>query len=312
MEFPSVTSVTDALKSILTSNEPAETTGSEPVVEAAPDEKNDDTSEPSQPDATQDEQKQTPAPVTPSDPASVVVGIVKEKGIGALLEILPADVREELRKAEYPKLHQTLSESRKEAALARKEGAAEIAALERKFDERIDELLTAGMSDEEKQARKDAKDLAELRKEKAEPKPRGPVSAQEVSQAIAATPFAPAFWETVSEIGLPKDPANPQVRAFYEASLKATNRAATVEDAIDLMRTLAPNFKAKADPTPADDIEKRVTEMVEKRLEDIKKRGLLSADTGKPGASGGTKRSGNSWDDAHAGLVEGLERARGR
>lgn len=289
MEFPIISDIAAMLRGE-SSDAPAESTSETPVTEVTAETTTTDSTEVTPAGAPSTE---TP-PVTTSTPeAPTLAGLLKTKGAAALIAELPEDLRDqlgpELNKVWYKRLNQRDAEIRRlEAAQAQ---SAE--AIQSHIDKRLDEILTSGMTEEDRKAYVDRKELEKRREQEAKVKtPENPFENPQVQQHLAAG------WSVVKEAGLPIDATDPRVKTVWAEGWNAPDP----ETGLSAMRAAAKRVTTPAPVTPkADpvvDIDKLVNERLEVAMDKkLRSMGILKSDTGKPG-SGGTSKPNNSWDVA--------------
>lgn len=325
MAWPSLSSITEGVKSAIAGDAQA----SEPATEAAPvaaatpaapaEAK---TTEPAavasdSPTSTEPAKTTEPAATTePSEPLPAALSkFIAEKGVKAFLALLPDEAKEqigpEVNKKWYTRVNQADAENR----ALREQLAALPAVIQQQLDERFDALLTAGMSDEDKKAFTERKELERLRaQDKAIREQPAPLSREQQQALVANHPTTAAFWQIVSEAGLPQSTDDPRVRAVWQEAFNAP----TPEAALATMRAAAAKHTKKADdpkpaPVDADAVKKLAVEMAEQMVtERFKKAGLLAADTGKPGGSGGVSDKPKTYAEARKATEQYLRENLGR
>lgn len=309
MDMPSVESVT----AILNGGTPAE----EPkvVAQATPEATPSET--PADPAAKPDEtpQPQQPAP----DVTTTIAARIKESGARQFFESLPDDVKEQLGAELYPGLHRVLSKRTNEAATLRAEMQATSAALqtniERALASQMDELMTAGLNEEDKKAYVERKELERLRKDQ-EAKAKGPqqpeVDPAQYAEAQRKMEYA---WSLVDRAGLPRDPNHPEVRALdfawdepdFGKAMQRLSRSISSKTSGKAAAAAAPNGASNDEA-----VKKLAAEMAQRIVQDeLKKAGILKADTGRPGsATGGGPPT--SMRSAREATIRLLQEAGGR
>jgi hypothetical protein len=306
MAFPSISSVTDAVKAMVAGGTPEATTETETEEVTTP-------TTPAEPAATTTTTTQEPEKpaetISPEPVATTISKLVTEKGAAAFLADLPKEVKEqlgpELNKEWYRKLNERDAENRRLSAQM-----AEIPGLISKVvADQFDVLRMESMSEDEKKAYLERKELAALREQK--DKKAEALTPQEEAAMVAAHPATQEFWRIVTEAGLPATPNDPRVASIWREAFHEKTPA----EAVAKMRTLAATHKAKpeAKPQPEDIeaiVQKRVAESLEAALDKkLKGMGLLKSDTGKPGASVNTSNRPKNYDDARSGAIEMLRAA---
>lgn len=297
MPWPLISDITASVKGMIAGDEPA-TTASDIAADA--------TTPDTEPQIGTDAEPKTVEPTTPEPvtaPTADIAALIKEKGAAAFLADLPEEVKEtlgpELNKAWYKRLNERDSTAK---ALEAKIEALP-ALFQQQLDERFDALITQGMSDEDKQAFTERKELEKFRAEKGK-KPE-PVDTQRL---VAEHPTTAEFWRIVTEAGLPRSTDDERVRKVWQEAWNATSP----EEAVATMRTAVARL-TKPETKPVDqsaEIVRLAGEMAEKALDaKLRSMGLLSADTGKPGTGGISGKNDNSFDGARKAMEQALKEA---
>lgn len=289
MPWPTVSEVAESVEAGLSSEGDSTPEANDVDTSAAEDATTVPTEEPAA--TTQDAEDTTTTEAKTESPSDLIARLITEKGAAAFVAELPEDVREkigpEVNKSWYTKLNQRDQEIRS----LRTEMAAQTEAVREVVERKFDELLTSGMSEDDRRVFFEKKELERLRAESA--KPKAP-SSEDVQRAVTGSPVFREFWKTVSEAGLPSDPNDQRVQAIWQAGYYDADPAT----AITKMRNAAGQFVKKPEPKKEEDltalIEKKASEIAERKLEErLKKSGLLSVDSGRPGAGGPTKTNPN-------------------
>lgn len=232
----------------------------------------------------------------------------RERASRRLIESLPEQIRDQFEQALYKGLHRKLSERDSAHERVMDEQNARYTRLE----SQLEELLTSGMTDDELKVRRERKD-AEF---KAQRDTAAAASAANWSRALsiveaAGYPYDPTLpWEQQDSRLLALDWA-PQEPDAQKALARLT-RSVIAAGPVDGQARTVPKLAAAKTRTMT---EEEIEAEVDRRANDkIKRRGLLRADTGRPG--GGTSLPGKDlkgdWkatrDEAEKQLVEALGR----
>lgn len=298
MDFPIISDIAAMLRGE-SSDAPAESTSTDAVeaTDAAT-----TTTESTEATPAGAPQTETPPVATTTPEAPTVAGLLSTKGAAALIAELPDDLRDqlgsELNKTWYKRLNQRDAEIRRlEAAQAQ---SAE--AIQSHIDKRLDEILTSGMTEEDRKAYVDRKELEKRREAEAKVKTAAnPLEDPQVQQHLAAG------WSVVKDAGLPIDASDSRVKAVWAEGWNAPDP----ESGLSAMRAAAKRVTTPVAPKadPVVDIDKLVNERLEVAMDKkLRAMGILKSDTGKPG-SGGTSKPNNSWDAARQGAEEMLRDA---
>lgn len=301
MAFPSISDVTDAVKAIVSG--PSNEATTEPTeAPTAPTEEASAT-------ATTTQEPETPAATETSTPeplSATVSKVISEKGARAFISELPEDVRKqlgpELNKEWYTKLNERDATNRQLAAQV----AAIPSLISKVVADQFDAIRMESMSDEDKKAYLERKELAELRASKTQEQEKP--SEQELAAMVAQHPVTAEFWRVVQDAGLPASPDDPRVAAIWREAYHET----TPEAAVAKFRSLAAAHKAQPKAPAQTDIEAIVAKQVAERLEAAvqqRLKGTLKADTGKPGGAIATGNRPKTYEEARAGAVEMLRAA---
>lgn len=263
--WPSVSDVTAAIAT--DSEETPTATDVEATAEAEKQE------EATSPEAAAPSPTETTAPEGPSD---IIARLIAEKGIDAFLDALPEDAVDRAGQKGNKNWHRRINERDNQIRVLRQEIAASAAATQQAVENKLDELITSGMSDEDKKAHAEKRELERHRaNERARQQaPVDPLEDPATQRMIALG------WDVVQEAGLPADPNDPKVRKVWEAGWNEPDPRAGIAK----MRAAAQAYK----PKPAPDTEtvtKLATEMAEKIVQQRLKKELLSTDNGRAGGS---------------------------
>lgn len=303
MEFPPISEVADAIKGMF-GQDSAEATTDEVSTDAPV-----ETTE--EPTIAQEPETQAPESSQPETTHATVARLVQEKGARAFLADLPEDVRKqlgpELNKEWYTRLNERDNENKRLSAQV-----SQIPDLISKVvADQFDAIRMESMSEEDKKGYLERKELDRLRA--AEKTKENPVllTSEQMRDVFAGTPLAPTFWQTVKDVGLPVDPSNPEVVAFFNEVLREFPRTTSAEHGTQVIKQLATKYRKQA-PAPAQDIEALVAKKVAEALEaavdkKLKSMGALRADTGK--ASSVPGKAPTSWDQARKESEEELRKA---
>lgn len=301
MAWPVISDVIGAVKAVTASSNESSAPTEAPADVAA-----ETSSETVVADTTPNAEESPSEPTTPETSTTTLAEQIKTKGAKAFFEELPAEVKEEFWSESYRKLHQTLSAERKARENDARQNAAQVAAIEQRIDSRLEEILTAGMSDEEKATRAEKRELDRLRAETKKPEPQDPLQNPEVRARINEG------WAVIEAAGLPKDPNDPRVKAVWAEAWEESDP----EAGLTKMRTAASKHgkktEPKSEPKPEVDIDKLVAERVAKALDERLKGSLLRTDNGRPGSSGAGQTKANTFDDARKAMEAALIAANGR
>jgi hypothetical protein len=291
MDFPNVSEVAEAIKGAFaapSSEATTEAPAQEAQAEATPTEAGEATAPASAPSTE-------PAAASVTESASTTAAkFISEKGARAFIAELPEEVKEqlgpELNKAWYKRLNERDAQFR---ALEAKQ-AAEAEATRAYLDKRLEELVTSGMSAEDKKAYLDNKELERLRAKESKAKETpAELTEQEVQAMLAQHPVTAEFWKAVADAGLPRSVDDPRVAAIWQQAYHEP----TPQAAVAKIRSLAAAHKPQPKES-APDIDKLVAERLEAALDKkLKSMGLLKSDTGKPGV-GGSEKPSTSWEAA--------------
>jgi hypothetical protein len=289
MPFPIISDIAAMLKGE-SSDAPAESIDTTTVEEVAAETTTAETIEETPASAPSAE---SPPVSTGTPEAPTVAGLLSTKGAAALIAELPEDLRDqlgsELNKTWYKRLNQRDTEIRRlEAAQA-----ASAESIQSHIDKRLDEILTSGMTEDDRKAYVDRRELEKRREQdaKAQTTQKNPLDDPQVQQHLASG------WAVVKEAGLPIDANDPRVKTVWaegwnhpdpEGGLSAMRAAAK--------RVTTPTTSAPA--APSVDIDKLVSERLEAAMDKkLRAMGILKSDSGKPGSASPTKPN-SSWDTA--------------
>lgn len=317
MAFPSLADITESIKGMVSGDDSdstdATTEAVKTAVEAA-------TGEPAAPTTTTTtaQEPETPPASTSTEPLSATVAkTVNEKGVAAFLAELPDDVKEklgpELNKSWYRKLSERDQRIETLNAQVASIPSTVQSIVQRVVAEQFDAIRMEGMSPEDRKAFEDKRDLEALRSQKAKQAEPELLSPTQMRDVFAKTPLAGAFWETVDEVGLPRDPANAEVAAFFNDVLREFPNTTSAEHGVQVIKSFANKYRKQA-PAAAkpDDLEalitKKATEIAQ-RMFDEKLKSTLRPDSGRPGASAGVTSQPKNYDQARREAAEMLRAA---
>lgn len=252
----------------------------------------------------------------PSDPVASYSALIKDKGAKAAFDLLPDDVKEQIAAEMYPGVHRAMS--KKEAARVVAEQKLEQVqnTITKVVNDRFDELMTQGLTDEDKKSYFDRKRIAELdeaEKAKATAKP-SPEDIAAMEEAQTKMEYA---WSLIEKAGLPRDPNDPRVRSLDFAWDEADFGKAMQRLTASIKKTpSSPNGKATtgvatpaAAPSPdLETVKKMAAEMAAEQVRaELRRLNILKPDNGRPGAASGTKPP-RSMQDAVAEARSIIER----
>lgn len=239
----------------------------------------------------------TPAPTdqaAPSDPVATYSALIKEKGAKAAFDLLPDDVKEQIAAEMYPGVHRAMSKKERDRVAARQELDGLKTDISKVVNDRFDELMTQGLTDDDKKAYFDRKRLAELDDlQKAGGKKPTPEETQAMEEAQQKMEYA---WSLIEKAGLPRDPNDARVRTLDFAWDEADFGKAMQRLNASLRKAPASAEKpvgvATPAPSPSDEaVRKMAAEMAATTVrEELKRLNLLQPDNGRPGAASGASK----------------------
>ncbi|MCR4339259.1 MAG: hypothetical protein NUW01_05145 [Gemmatimonadaceae bacterium] len=293
MAFPSISDVTEAVKATFGASE--QPTAEPEVPTTASEEQPDEVT------TTQDEEPAAPVETSP-DPTAIAQFI--DKDAKSFFESLPDATKEALRPVVNRKYYDTENAKTRELNILRAQVADIPTLVQKVVADQFDVIRMEAMSEDERKAFVEKKEVAALRAKakEAEPKLLSPIELRDV---FAQTPLAPAFWEAVKEAGLPEDPNNPEVNAFFNDVLREFPRTTSADHGIQVIRDFSQKYRKAKQPKESD-VEALIAKQVAERVEaEVQKRlkGTLKADTGRPGASAGTTQP-KTYAEARKGAEE--------
>lgn len=266
-------------------------------------------------DETKNADAATPTETPKVDPAGVVdtlKAVISEKGARAFIEGLPEELVDKFQEELYRNLHRKLSARTNERDQERREREALRQGLEKTIETKFDELLTHGMTDDAKKKYFDEKRLRRLDMAEREQQKGPPPEVLEVARQRLGT-----AWRIITEAGLPADPNDERVRSLdwatdetdfdlamarLEASARKAARKQSATPATSASPAASPDEEA---------VKKMAREMAQTIVqEELKKAGVLSVDSGRPGAGAGGAASPKTWDEARKAAMNELNSTR--
>ena len=313
MAWPSISTITEGIKDFVSGEVETPSTDAA-AVEAQPETT---TADPKPEETAPTSENADDAPKTDAPaPSPNVADYIKSKGVKSFLDELPEDVRKEIGPAVNREWYTKLNQRDAENKQLRAQVEAFPAVVADIVQNKLDELRKESMTEEERTAFDEKKELARLKAEKDKPKQDPYKAAEDINAQVAQTPFAAEFWKTAQEYGFDPDSDAETLTDIWYRALSFTQRDPDVTTAIDKMKRVVASHPlakkpAKAETKP-DDTAKLIAEAVAKGIDaELKRRGILKADTGKPSSGSGTTKP-KTYEDARKAAEEDLKAAMGR